>query len=338
MSSEFHWGYVAASFAFVLSTLQAAPAVALASRLANGDWGIPARRLCDVLGLAALVTAPVGIVLLLQLPDWHGRPSVWFDWPGAPQIWHSLAYLILTLVAVALARVAAAPGGQGWYGAERQWRVIGWASVTLGALYLMTFVLVQTLVSSDFALSLVTGWSSGSFPPYLVVSAFEGGVATTVLALALLHHAGHAVPRETFNACARLLLALALLWFYFIWSEFLTYWYGRLPEELELLTLLMLGPSSLLAFVAAALLCCLLPVALLIWNPIRGSVMGTTLVAALVVLGLLIDRVRVFSVAWSVVTPPSLAELLAMVAVPAAAVLVVLLGVRRTRATRASAI
>ena len=97
--------------------------------------------------------------------------------------------------------------------------MIGWASVTLGSLYVMTFVLVHTLVSSDFALSLVPEWSSGSFPAYLVVSAFEGGVATTVLALALLRHAGHAVPRETFHACARLLLALALLWFYFIWSE-----------------------------------------------------------------------------------------------------------------------
>ena len=81
----------------------------------------------------------------------------------------------------------------------------------------------------------------------------------------------------------------------------------------------------------------LVPVGLLIWNPIRGSVAGITLVAALVVVGLLVDRMRVFSVAWSVATPPSLAELLAMVAVPAAAVLVVLFGVRRTRGIEASA-
>ena len=217
----------------------------------------PRARLCDVLGLAALVTTPVGIVLLQQLPDWHGRHERLVRLAGrARRSGIRWPIVILTLVAVALARVATAPGRQGWHGAERQWRVIGWASVTLGALYVMTFVLVQTLVGSDFALSLVPGWSSGSFPAYHVVSAFEGGVATTVLALALLRHAGHAVPRATFNACARLLLALALLWFYFIWSEFLTYWYGRSPAELELLTLLMFGPSSLPAFAAAAVLCC----------------------------------------------------------------------------------
>jgi len=143
--------------------------------------------------------------------------------------------------------------------------------------------------------------------------------------------AGQPVPRETFHACARLLLALALLWFYFTWSELLTYWYGRTPQELELLTLLMFGPTSLPLFVLSACLCCLIPVALLIWNPIRGSVAGTTLVAALVVIGLYVDRIRIFSVAWSVPAQPGPLEGVVLVGVPTLALLLALMTTRLLR-------
>ena len=330
-TSEFHWGYLVAAFAFVLSTVQAAPAVALASRLARGAWGIPARQRCDALGLTALITAPVGILLLGRLPDWHVRPSIWFDWLGAPLVWHTLAYVILAIVALALAGVALMPQRMAWHGAARQWRAITWASIALGSLYLMTFVLLHVLVASDFALSLVPGWSSGNFPAYHAVSALQGGVATTVLLLALVSRAGQPVPRETFHACARLLLALALLWFYFTWSELLTYWYGRTPQELELLAVLMFGPTSLPLFVVSACLCCVIPIVLLIWNPIRGSVAGTTLVAALVVIGLYVDRIRIFSVAWSVAVQPGPLEAVVLVGVPALALLLALLTTRLLR-------
>jgi hypothetical protein len=334
-TNEFHWGYLAAALAFVLSTVQAAPAVALASRLASGAWGIPARPLCDAQGLAALITAPVGIVLLTKLPDFQGRPSIWFDWPGAPLVWHTLAYLILALVALALAGVAFVSRRTAWRGGARQWRAITWASAALGSLYLMQFVLLHVLVASDFALSLVPGWSSGNFPAYHAISALQGGVATTVLLLALVSRGGQRVPRESFHACARLLLALALLWFYFTWSEFLTYWYGRTPQELELLSVLMFGPTSLPLFVVSACLCCLVPVALLIWNPIRGSVAGTTLVAALVVIGLYVDRIRIFSAAWSVPVQPGLLEGVVLVGVPALALLLAVLTTRLVRAVPA---
>jgi hypothetical protein len=162
----------------------------------------------------------------------------------------------------------------------------------------MTFVLVHVLVSSDLALSLVPGWSSGSFPAYHVVSAFQGGVATTVIALWLRKQRN----RETFHACARLLLALALLWFYFTWSELLTYWYGQTPAELDLLSLLMFG-ATLPLFVAAASLCCIVPIALLIWNPIRASAAATTAIACAILVGLFLDRVRIYVAAWSVAGP-----------------------------------
>ena len=49
------------------------------------------------------------------------------------------------------------------------------------------------------------------------------------------------------------LLALSLLYFYFTWAEFLTYWYGRTPEEVWLLGLLMFGSYAGLFYPAFAL-------------------------------------------------------------------------------------
>src|SRR5437773_6211203 len=71
------WGYPAATLAFLASTAQATPMLAFATRLAKGYWALPARRVAELGALSGLVTTPLFIVLLWQLPDFTGRPSIW---------------------------------------------------------------------------------------------------------------------------------------------------------------------------------------------------------------------------------------------------------------------
>jgi hypothetical protein len=300
------WGPVAAALALLLSTGQAAPVLAFATRLARGHWAAPLRRAAELGAVAGVVSAPVGLVLLAQLPDFRGRPSIWLDWPGAPGLWDGLAFVLLALVGLALAWAAALPDlaaardrgarlagrlALDWRGTTRQWRALARGLTALGGLYLMLFVFVHLLVSSDLAMSLVGGWHSPNIPPYHAVSALEGGVATAVLALWLLRGG----PVDAFHAAGKLLLALALLCFYFNWAEFLTYWYGRTPDEQRLLRLLMLRPAFAAAFVG----CVALPLLILLWNRWRASVGGVTLAAAGVLVGLLADRLRIYGPAWS---------------------------------------
>src|SRR5207249_3924287 len=105
----------------------------------------------------------------------------------------------------------------------RQWRALDRGLVALGGLYLMLWVFANLLVSSDLAMSLVGGWRSANVPPYHAVSGLEGGVALALVILYLLRRG----PRDAFHAAGKILLALALLVFYFSWAELLTYWYGR---------------------------------------------------------------------------------------------------------------
>ncbi len=327
------WGYVAAAVVFAASTVQAAPPVALASRLAHGAWGIPVRRLAELCGLSTLITVPVVVALLARLPDWHLRPSVWLDWPGAPLLWDTVAVMLLALAGCALALVPLRQARS-----LVQWRSRQLAATILGTLYLMCLVFVHVLLSSDLAMSLVPGWASPNFAAYQAVSSLQGGAAFVTLLLAVTNR--HA--ERTFHALGKILLSLSLLWFYFTWSELLTYWYGRTPAEIALLSLLMFGPTLWL-FVATALGAFVVPVTLLIWNPVRNSVRGPCVAAGLILLGLLLDRVRVYVAAWTVAGPvrerledvpvalllPRLPELLAALAIVAAAVLLVALALPR---------
>lgn len=310
------WAYAAATLAFLLAAAQAAPVLALVSRLGKGYWGVPLHRAAELLGLAGLVTTPLALLLLSQLPPADPKHSIWFGWPGAPLLWDGLAFAMLAALGLALvwltglpdrtlAGGAAWPGQRGWRGSTRQWRLLASAMALLGTLYAIVYVLVSLVVASDFGLSLVPGWRSAVLPATLGVSGLQAGLAVTVLAAAALRRVGRwreAVEPGTFQAAGKLLLAFALLWFYFWWSEFLTYWYGRTPEERWLLGLFMFGPY-LGPFLGAFLLAFLLPTALLVWNPIRNSVAGVAIAAGLTLAGLLFDRVRLFVAAWS--EPPA---------------------------------
>jgi molybdopterin-containing oxidoreductase family membrane subunit len=319
---------VAASEAFVLSTLASAPPLALISRVGRGLWGVPARRLAELCGLGSLVVLALDVLLIGQLPrDWQGRPGIWLDWPGAPGVWHAAALGLLALTSVAMLWITARPDARTWRGTPQQWYVVGLGVRALGTLYAMALTFAHLLVASDFAMSLVPGWQSPNFAAYHVISGLEGGIASVVIGLAILR-----TRTDVFHACGKLLLSLALLWFYFSWSEFLTYWYGRTPAEQDLIALLMAQPL----YAGAALGCCVLPFLILLWNRWRASPTAVSVAASLIVIGMLLDRLRVFVPAWAVagpidqrlqtlpgLTPPSLAAVLVLLGVPALGLLLV---------------
>jgi hypothetical protein len=94
-----------------------------------------------------------------------------------------------------------------------------------------------------------------------------------------------------------------------------------------------------------ALLCCIAPVLLLMWNPLRRSWRAVTFVSAAVLIGLWLDRNRIYVTAWSVAGPvsdrldvmpafaaPGALGLAALVGVPALALLLVVATMRLNHA------
>ncbi len=353
------WGYAVAILAFLMSTAQAAPILAFATRLAKGYWGIPLRRAADLLGLSGLVTTPLFIIILFQLPDFHGRTSTWNDWPYAPHLYDAVAICLLTITNLAIIWLTSVPDlaaardtrgsrlasflAMGWTGTKRRWNILTTGTILLGSFYLMWFVYVHMYLASDLAMALVPGWHSSIFPAYHAVSSLQAGAAATLLTLLILRRlAGleRYVGVDPFWGASKLLLGTSLLFFYFTWSEFIPMWYGRLPYEMNVLGVLMFGPFLPL-FGLSFVLNFVLPFALLIWNPIRKSIMGPTFVAMLILTGNFIDRVRIYLSSWSVagpvgmsievwppIRPPALGDLAIIVGALSALMLLYLLALR----------
>jgi len=104
--------------------------------------------------------------------------------------------------------------------------------------------------------------------------------------------------REQFFALAKIQLALGLLFAYFIWTDFVIPWYGRMPWEILQIRLLYFH-SYLWYFVVAFALCFISPLVLLMWTKLRRGRVGPFIVSSGVLIGLLADRIRLFSAAFS---------------------------------------
>ena len=77
------------------------------------------------------------------------------------------------------------------------------------------------------------------------------------------------------------------------------FWYGKKPSEQAVLELFVKGPYLYL-FITIFILVFILPWFTMIWNPVRRSIWGPPILAASVLLGTLLDRIRLYVASWDV--------------------------------------
>ena len=310
------WGYYAAMFAFLLTTVSSAPLVAVAFRFTKSHWRRPFSRISESFALVGVLTLLWFIPMTLLLPSLEGRRSLWFEGPiGAPLWWDFFAVLFLVICGLAILYFSALPDmatvarhGTGirarllsrlsglWRGTERQWGVHKAALAVLGAFYFMTLVWLHTLISTDFSMALIPGWKDSIFPPHHALTGLQAALGIVLVTAYLLRRFGgyrDYIGMEPFWSASKVLLGLTLLWGYFWFAEFNTFWYGRMPIEQEVIKLLMFE-SYRTAFLLNIFFSFLIPFGMLIWNPVRKSILGPTIAGASVVIGAFFMMVRVY--------------------------------------------
>lgn len=316
------WAYLAVAWSYILSTAQAVPVFAVAMRLARNHWRRPLSRIAELYGVAGLLNLLILLLLLATLPAGGAfRRTLWQYLLGSPHVWDFLYMLALVLLGLALLYVSALPDlalvrdhGRGvarslagslagfWRGTPRQWRVLHMALGVLGAFYFIAYVMAHSLLAVDLAMVLVPGWKDAIFPAYQTLTSLQSAVALVAVTAFLYRRWGRMeryIGVEQFWALSKLLLATTLLWFYFWFAGFITFWYGRTPAEQGVIRLFIAGPYFGV-FLLAFLFGFLFPFLLLIWNVVRRSVGGPVLASALVLFGNLMERVRTYAGAWSV--------------------------------------
>lgn len=94
-------------------------------------------------------------------------------------------------------------------------------------IYLLLFATVLSIWAFDFVLGPTLESGDTLIGPYLFVGSFITGAAlVTLLGMAR----GVLSEEQRFDA-AVLALTLAIFWAYLFWSQYLTVWYGNLPDE-----------------------------------------------------------------------------------------------------------
>jgi molybdopterin-containing oxidoreductase family membrane subunit len=179
----------------------------------------------------------------------------------------------------------------GWKGTPKQWHRLETAISVMAVLIIPIAVSVHTVVSWIFAMTLNPMWHSTIFAPYFVVGAIFSGIAILLLAMSILRKSLRLemyLRPVHFNNVGLLLLALSLIWLYFTLAEYVTTWYGDLPEEMAVFRYKLAGPLA--PYFWGMVACCfLIPAPVLAFKKTR-TIAGTTAAAALVVVGMWLER------------------------------------------------
>lgn len=316
-----NWGYYAAIFAFLFTTTQSALLVSIAMRMAKTHWRRPLARVSEFFAVVGVINFLIFIPLLWTLPPIEGRRTIWFEWPwGAPKTLDLLAMGFLVICGLALLWVSSIPDmkimarktvgpragiarllSSGWNGTPLQWTVLKSGQGMLGGLYFLLLIYSHLMISSEFGMSLVPGWLDAIFPAFQALTGIQTGIATTLVALALVRYFGkydRYIFMEQFWALSKILIGVTLLWFYFWFAGFITFWYGRKPEEENILQLIMIGPYRV-AFYLAIFLSFVVPFLILMWNTARRSIKGPAIASAVILVGAFFDKLRLYVATFS---------------------------------------
>jgi molybdopterin-containing oxidoreductase family membrane subunit len=310
------WGVMIILFVFWIGLSHSGTLISAILRIVGATWRAPVLRGAEAMTAFALMVG--GLFPLLHLGrNWRfyyliPYPNERGLWPNfrSPLLWDAVAintYLLGSLLFLYVGMIPdlaiARDRADGWRkklytvlaagfrGEHEEWRRYHVTSTLLALLIIPVAVSVHSIVSWDFAMAKVPGWHSTIFAPYFVVGAIYSGIAGVITVMAVLRRVfrlERVLTVTHFDNLGRLLLMMSMLWGYFYFSEFLTIWYGRDPEEWSVLS--SYGKHHLPLFLAMVGCNFLLPFPLLCLRKVRRSIPFLLAVSLVVNVGMFAER------------------------------------------------
>ncbi len=123
----------------------------------------------------------------------------------------------------------------GWTGSTKEWLRYEGLSYVLGGIAAVLVVSVHSIVSTDFATSVIPGWHTTLFPPYFVVGAIFSGFAmvmTLMIVIRKYYHLEEYVTDSHLNAIAKILVFISLIMGTAYTTEVFMSWYSGNPYEM----------------------------------------------------------------------------------------------------------
>jgi Ni/Fe-hydrogenase subunit HybB-like protein len=249
------WGFDIVNFVWWIGIGHAGTLISAILLLLRQSWRQSINRFAEAMTLFAVACAGLFPLLHTGRP-WMAYwmlpiPNTMTVWPQfrSPLIWDVFAVTTYATVSAlfwyiglipdlatlrdrakhAAARVIYGVAALGWRGSARHWARYDMAYLLLAGLGTPLVISVHTIVSFDFATSIVPGWHTTIFPPYFVAGAIYSGFAM-VLTLAIPLRAAYGledfITKRHLDNMAKVMLATGLIVAYGYGMETFMAWYS----------------------------------------------------------------------------------------------------------------
>jgi Ni/Fe-hydrogenase subunit HybB-like protein len=179
----------------------------------------------------------------------------------------------------------------GWNGSHRTWARYEITSLILAGLATPLVLSVHSIVSMDFATSLIPGWHTTIFPPYFVAGAIYSGFGMVLTLLIITRQTMHLeryITLAHLDKMAKVTMLTGMIVSYAYITEFFSAWYGgNLYERYHFINRAT-GPYAWCFYLMV--LCNVITPQLLWWKKLRSSVAGLFVISILVNIGMWFER------------------------------------------------
>jgi molybdopterin-containing oxidoreductase family membrane subunit len=312
------WGFDITNFVFWVGIGHAGTLISAILLLLRQQWRTSINRAAEAMTIFAVMCA--GLFPLIHMgrpwdaffifPYPNQRGPLWVNF-RSPLVWDVFAintYFTISLVFwylgmvpdLATLRDRAVRGVRqviyrllslGWNGSLRTWSRYEKVSLILAGLATPLVLSVHTIVSMDFATSVLPGWHTTIFPPYFVAGAIYSGfgmVLTLMIITRQTMHLERYITMRHLDKMAKVTMFTGMIVSYAYLTEFFVAWYGGSLYERYHFINRATGPYAWCFYVMV--LCNVVTPQILWSKKVRASVAALFAISILVNIGMWFER------------------------------------------------
>jgi Ni/Fe-hydrogenase subunit HybB-like protein len=248
------WGVYITNFVFWIGIGHAGTLISAVFFLTRAPWRAPVYRAAEAMTVFAVMTA--GLFPLIHtgrpwyaywLIPYPNQRLLWVNFKS-PLLWDVFAVTTYLTISITFFMVGLVPDlaamrdkatglrkwiywqlALGWNNSYQQWIHYARGYLLLAAFATPLVFSVHSIVSWDFAMSLIPGWHTTIFAPYFVAGAIFSGLAmvlTIVIPLRVVFQLEHYITPHVMQSMARVILFTSIIVGYAYTTEFFIAYYS----------------------------------------------------------------------------------------------------------------
>jgi molybdopterin-containing oxidoreductase family membrane subunit len=266
------WGWDITNFVFWVGIGHAGTLISAVLLLFRQKWRMSINRSAEAMTIFAVVCAAMFPVFHMgrvwvgywALPLPNGFGSLWVNF-NSPLLWDVFAISTYFSVSLLFWYIGLIPDiatirdkvkgktekaiygffSMGWTGSTRTWARYELVSLILAGLSTPLVLSVHTIVSTDFATSVIPGWHTTIFPPYFVAGAIFSGfgmVATLLVVARKVMNYENYITIGHLDAMTKIIMVTGSIVGIAYLTEFFIAWYSGVEYEQYAFTNRAFGP------------------------------------------------------------------------------------------------